>query len=247
MFTGLIEGSGRITRVDRRGSEFNLAVRLEFAAKDLAVGESIAVNGICLTADSVSPDAFTAYASAETAAHSTLGGFKAGDLVNIERALRLGGRLGGHLVSGHVDAVAEVLGVNERGASREVWIAFPQELAPQIAAKGSVCLDGISLTVNACTADRFSVNIIPETWRATTASGWRPGGRVNLETDVLAKYVLRCLGLAREGAMGKTLGSAEAPCGSRGDNGRVGAGRDAAGNGSGLTLDFLREQGFDNI
>ncbi len=226
MFTGLIQGRGEILQVLRRGSELGLTVRLGFTAVDLAVGESISVNGVCLTAESVAADKFTAYASAETAAHSTLGDFKAGDAVNIERALRLGDRLGGHLVSGHVDAVAEVLNIKERGASREVWFAFPAELAPQIAAKGSVSLDGISLTVNACERDRFSVNIIPETWRTTGASGWRPGGRVNLETDMLAKYVQRCLGFAPEGS------------------GRTGAGLGAAGNQSGLTLDLLREHGF---
>lgn len=246
MFTGLIQGQGEIERLTRRGDELDIAVRLRFAAGELAVGESIAVNGTCLTAESVGPGRFTAYASAETAARGTLTDLKAGAMVNIERALRLGDRLGGHVVSGHVDGVAEVLEVAERGASREVWLEFPANLAAEIAAKGSVCLDGISLTVNACEATRFSVNIIPETWRTTTAAGWRPGARVNLETDVLAKYVARCLGLARLGKLGKAGGNAgeEAPANGQGDGGRRGAGPGAARNRRGLTLDFLREHGF---
>lgn len=246
MFTGLVAGQGEILRIARRGAELGLTVRLKFAAGDLAVGESISVNGVCLTAESVTASGFTAYASAETAASSALGALKIGDLVNIERALRLGDRLGGHLVSGHVDAVAEVAEVKERGASREVWFTFPVDLAAQIAPKGSVCLDGVSLTVNACAERAFCVNIIPETLRATTAAGWRPGGKVNLETDMLAKYVQRCLGLAHRGRADKALGSgSEAPSGrDREDGGLGGAGQDAALNGSGLTLDFLRKHGF---
>lgn len=246
MFTGLVAGQGEILRVAKRGAEFGLAVRLKFAAGDLAVGESISVNGVCLTAESVKPGEFTAYASAETAASSALGGLKAGMLVNIERALRLGDRLGGHLVSGHVDAVAEVTAVKERGASREVWFGFPAELASQIAAKGSVCLDGISLTVNACEETRFSVNIIPETLQATTAALWRPGGKVNLETDMLAKYVQRCLGLAHRGKADKARGSGseEPPGRGREDGGPGGVGQNTAFNGSGLTLDFLHKHGF---
>lgn len=246
MFTGLIQGQGEIERLARRGNELEITVRLRFAAGELSVGESIAVNGVCLTAESVGPNRFTAYASAETAARSTFSALKTGDAVNVEQALRLGDRLGGHLVSGHVDGVARVLEVNERGASREVWFEFPGDLAAEIAAKGSVCLDGISLTVNACEETRFSVNIIPETWRETTAAGWRPGARVNLETDVLAKYVARCLGLARLGKLGKAESNAweEAPPDGQGDVGRCGAGPKTARNRRGLTLDFLREHGF---
>ena len=246
MFTGLVAGQGEILRALRRGAELGLTVRLKFAAGDLAVGESISVNGVCLTAESVERSGFTAYASAETASRSTLGGLKIGALVNIERALRLGDRLGGHLVSGHVDAAAEVTAVSERGASREVWFAVPPELAPQIAAKGSVCLDGVSLTVNACEEARFSVNIIPETLRATTAKDWRPGGKVNLETDMLAKYVQRCLGLAHRGRADTARGSdsEEPPGRGREDGGPGGVGQNTAFNGSGLTLDFLHKHGF---
>ena len=245
MFTGLIQGQGEITRLARRGDELEVAVRLVFAAGDLAVGESIAVNGVCLTAESVKADEFTAYASAETAACSTLSGLRSGAAVNVERALRLGDRLGGHLVSGHVDAVAKVLEVKERGASREIWLEFPAELAPEIVAKGSVCLDGISLTVNACKLTRFSVNIIPETWRATTASQWRAGALVNLETDVLAKYVSRRLDLVRLGEADKAGGAwGEAPAGAQGEGSQRGAGLNATRNRRGLTLDFLQEHGF---
>ena len=246
MFTGLIEGQGKIWRLSRRGAEVELEVRLDFAARDIVAGESISVNGVCLTVERPQADGFTAYASAETAARSTLGELKSGALVNIERALRMGARLGGHLVSGHVDGVAEVAEITEHGASREVWLALPRELAPQIAAKGSVALDGISLTVNVCLAERFSVNIIPETLRATTAKDWRPGGKVNLETDMLAKYVQRCLGLAHRGRADKARGSdsEEPPGRGREDGGPGGVGQNTAINGGGLTLDFLQKHGF---
>lgn len=227
MFTGLIEGRGEIQRISRRGAEFELELSLDFPAPDIAVGESISVNGVCLTVERPRTGGFSAYASAETAACSTLGELKSGAGVNIERALRLGARLGGHLVSGHVDGVAEVLETVDRGASREVWLSFPRELAPQIAAKGSVALDGVSLTVNTCLADRFSVNVIPETVRVTTAAGWRPGCKVNLETDLLAKYVTRYLSFAGGVAMSGILDSAE---------------EKAPKNE--LTLDFLHEHGF---
>ena len=223
MFTGLIEGRGEIRRLSKRGEELELELRLEFPARDITVGESISVNGVCLTVERAKPDGFIAYASAETVAHSSLGELKHGDKVNIERALRLGDRLGGHLVSGHVDAVSEVAKVTERGTSLEVWLTFPQAFTAQLAPKGSVTLDGISLTINACLSDRFSVNIIPETARATTAALWRPGSRVNLETDLLAKYVARYLDFTKETGAGNTAEKTRE---------------------SGLTLDFLRQQGF---
>ena len=246
MFTGLVQGQAEIMRVAGRGGGLDLALRFKFAAGDLTVGESVSVNGACLTVESARDGGFTAHASAETINSSTLGGLKAGAVVNIERALRLGDRLGGHLVSGHVDAVAEVTALKERGPSREVWLAYPEELAAHVAAKGSVCLDGISLTVNACASGAFSVNIIPETLRATTAALWRPGVLVNLETDVLAKYVQSCLGLAHRGKVDKSLCSAvnEGPRRGREDIGRKGEGRGAAEKESGVTIDFLREQGF---
>ena len=246
MFTGLVQGQAEITRVAGRGGGLDLALRFKFAAGDLEVGESISVNGACLTVESAPQGGFTAHASAETINFSTLGGLKAGAVVNIERALRLGDRLGGHVVSGHVDGVAKVSALKERGPSREVWFSYPQELAAHIAAKGSVCLDGISLTVNACEKGAFSVNIIPETLRATTAALWRPGSLVNLETDVLAKYVQSCLGLAHRGKADKSLCSAvnEGPNRGREDIGRQGEGRGAAENKGGVTIDFLREHGF---
>ena len=193
MFTGIIQGMGRVAAVDRSGSETRFTLRPDFALADYALGESIAVNGVCLTVETFGQGWFTAYASAETLSVTNLGALRVSSTVNLERALAMGDRLGGHIVSGHVDCLAEVVSVRQAGESRIYQLGFPAEFGTQVIPKGSVALDGISLTVNDCGRDYLEVNIIPATQRETTISGWTPGRRVNMETDVIGKYVQRML------------------------------------------------------
>lgn len=194
MFTGIIQGQGEITSLRKNGTECRLAIRPLFTLTDVIDGESIAVNGTCLSVENHSCDGFTAYASAETLARTTLGTLRNGDLVNLERALALGDRLGGHLVSGHVDCLATVREVRTAGQSVCCRLEFPASFGPEVIAKGSVALDGISLTVNDCGPDFLEVNIIPDTQKRTTMRRWRPGTRVNMETDLIGKYVRSLLG-----------------------------------------------------
>jgi riboflavin synthase len=156
-------------------------------------GESIAVNGACLTVETFDAESFTAYASAETLSRTNLGALSRGSEVNLERALRLGDRLGGHLVSGHVDCLCELLSISASGSSRLCRFRCPPEQARYITVKGSVAVDGISLTVNDRGRDFFTTNVIPATWEAATAGDWKPGRRINLETDLLSKYVEQLL------------------------------------------------------
>jgi riboflavin synthase len=224
MFTGLVECTGTVTGLEPRGAQTRLRVA-PATMRDFVPGESIAVSGACLTVETFGQDWFTAYASAETLRVTSLGALRTGAQVNLERALALGDRLGGHLVSGHVDCLAEVAAVRPAGESRIYRIAFPAAFGPQVIAKGSVALDGVSLTVNACGGDWLEVNVIPETQRVTTIAAWAPGRRVNMETDLIGKYVQRMLGpwAARAGAPGATGASAQ-----------EGA----------ITEDFLRRHGF---
>ncbi len=215
MFTGLVAGLGEIIALSRMGEDARLRVRPLFNLDNPIRGESIAVNGACLTIESHASGVFVAYASGETLSRTTLGGLKTGDCVNLERALALGDRLGGHMVSGHVDCLATVSSVSSAGLSTRFRLSFPPEYAPQVIAKGSVALDGISLTINACENDFLEVNIIPETQNATTIKFWTPGRPVNMETDLIGKYVQRCLQWPQ-----------------------------ARPDSPGLTLDFLREHGF---
>ncbi|MHC1700402.1 MAG: riboflavin synthase [Humidesulfovibrio sp.] len=222
MFTGLVQGKGRIETVEARGAETRLKIRALFELADIVPGESIAVNGACLTVETFGANWFTVYASAETLKHTSLGGLKTGAAVNLERALALGDRLGGHLVSGHVDCLATVMDIKPAGESRVYTLSFPAEFGQLVVPKGSVALDGISLTVNECGPEFLSVNIIPATQRETTISGWTPGTRVNMETDLIGKYVRNM------------LGPWLAACGGGG------GGKPA----SKLSMDFLREHGF---
>lgn len=213
MFTGLVMGFGRIAAITRLGRETRLSVAALFPLPDIAIGESIAVNGACLTVESAGKDVFSAYASAETMGRTSLGSLKTGSLANLERALRLGDRLGGHLVSGHVDCLAEVESVTPAGQSRIYRLRFPAEHGEMVVPKGSVALDGISLTINDCGPDFLTVNVIPETQKATTISGWRPGTAVNMETDVIGKYVRRMLGPFLPGGTPGDAGDRPAPGG----------------------------------
>ena len=193
MFTGIIQGLGRIAALEHAGGETRFTVRPEFPLADYALGESIAVNGVCLTVETFGQGWFTAYASKETMSVTNLGALGVSAPVNLERALAMGDRLGGHIVSGHVDCLAEVLSIRQAGQSRIFRLGFPDSHSSQVIPKGSVALDGISLTVNDCGRDYLEVNIIPATQRETTISGWAPGRRVNMETDVIGKYVQRML------------------------------------------------------
>jgi riboflavin synthase len=194
MFTGIIQAVGRIARLEPRGGDVRLTVDtsgLDMA--DVALGDSIAVSGVCLTVIEFDTSSFAADVSNETLAHTTLGKHKAGDPVNIEKALRLADRLGGHLVSGHVDGTGKVVSVVPDGRSLRWTFEVPSDLARYIAHKGSVCIDGTSLTVNEVNGHRFGVNLIPHTVEHTAFSARRPGDAVNIEVDVVARYIERLL------------------------------------------------------
>lgn len=196
MFTGIITDLGRVRRL-RRGAGpeggCELTIATAYPVEEIALGASIACSGPCLTVIAVEPGAFTVEASAETLARTTLGDWSEGTPVNLERALRLGDELGGHLVSGHVDGVARLLERRPEGDSIRFTIEAPAELARYIAPKGSVALDGVSLTVNEVEGERFGVNIIPYTLAHTTLGEARPGQRLNFEIDTIARYVARLL------------------------------------------------------
>jgi len=190
MFTGLIEAVGYVDQVVRTGTGVRLGVRTELAA-ELADGESLSVNGVCLTVAQREADAFVADIGPETARVTTLGGLESGQLVNLERAMRADGRFGGHFVQGHVDGLGVVREVREDGDAHWLQVSFMPALAPYFVSKGSVCVDGVSLTVAALDGDHFDVMIIPFTWSHTNLSGLRSGATVNLECDVVGKYVAR--------------------------------------------------------
>jgi riboflavin synthase len=193
MFTGIISDVGVVRAVIPGGDTgFTIATRYDTAG--IALGASIACAGVCLTVTATGPDWFSVQASAETLSRTTLGQWRHGTQVNLERALKLGDELGGHIVSGHVDAVAEITGRRQEGDSLRFTFAVPAPYDRAIAPKGSVAIDGVSLTVNEVEGGSFGVNIIPHTQAQTSFGAARPGDRVNLEIDMLARYVARLLG-----------------------------------------------------
>lgn len=191
MFTGLVETKGRITNVTRRGDYKLLVVASTIDTGEIVMGESIACDGACLTVVKIARDSFSVEASAETQARTKIGQYVRGSLINLERAVRMGARLGGHLVSGHVDDVGRVEHARRIGGSIELAITFDRKHDPLVIEKGSIAIDGVSLTVNRAQPGRLSVNLIPHTLGATTLADLRPGERVNLEFDMIGKYILK--------------------------------------------------------
>jgi riboflavin synthase len=217
MFTGIVEAVGTIAGLESRGRDLRVTVasgRLDLA--DVQLGDSIAVNGICLTAVALTGSGFVADVSAETLEHSTFAALQAGSRVNLEKALTPSTRLGGHLVSGHVDGVGEVIERRNEGRSVRFRIKAPDGLARYIATKGSITVDGISLTVNGVEGAVFELNLVPHTLQETTMFAYVAGRRVNLEVDLIARYLERLV-----------LGEAAARADSRG-----------------ISEDFLAEHGF---
>lgn len=217
MFTGIIEAVGEIRSLEPRGGDVRLTVGTgKLAMGDVALGDSIAVNGVCLTAVVLDGPQFAADVSRETLSLTTLGDLKAGSRVNLEKALTLSTPLGGHLVSGHVDGMGEVLERQQDARSWRFQIQAPEDLARYIAHKGSICVDGTSLTVNAVRGRVFELNIVPHTIAETIMGDYRAGTRVNLEVDLIARYLERLI-----------LGD-----------------RAADPDASGITAAFLAEHGF---
>jgi riboflavin synthase alpha subunit len=196
MFTGIVRERGRVAGDPAPSGQGGLRLRidhgLELSAR-LEVGASLAVAGVCLTAVALTPGRTEVELSPETLARTRLGELRDGDEVNLEPALRLGEALGGHWVQGHVDGLVEVNAVEALGGHRVVWLSLPGDSAPYVVEKGSVTLDGVSLTVSALAADRFAVALVPHTLEVTTLGGVGPGDRLHLELDVLGKYVHRAL------------------------------------------------------
>ncbi len=190
MFTGIITDLGEVRSVEERGGT-RLAITTAYETGSIEIGASIACSGACLTVVDKGADWFAADVSAETLNCTTLGAWRVGTRVNLERPLRLGDELGGHFVLGHVDGVARIVSREPEGESVRLAFAVPDALSGFIAAKGSVTLDGVSLTVNRVEDSRFEVNLVPHTLRCTAFGAARPDGRVNLEIDVLARYIAR--------------------------------------------------------
>lgn len=219
MFTGLIEEVGVVRRLEKKRDGGRLSIQARKVLEGTKLGDSIAVSGACLTVVDLAADGFTVDCMPETISLTTLGGARAGSKVNLERSMVLGGRLGGHLVLGHVDGVAEVVGIVRKGSTHEVTFSLPEAVASYVAPKGSVAIDGVSLTVMRVGKETFEIGIIPHTLEETTLKNMQPGMLVNMEADVLARYVQRAL------ESGINAGS-------------------EGGTGGGLTEALLREKGF---
>jgi riboflavin synthase len=193
MFTGLVQDVGTVERLVP-GGVTDVWIRAGFDPAEYRHGESISCDGVCLTVVEWKERAFRVQAAPETLSRTTLGRWSAGTKVNLEKALRVGDRLGGHWVQGHVDGVAEVLEVRQDGGSWRLSCSLPPALAPFFVEKGSVCIDGVSLTLTQVSADRFGVMLIPETWAKTSLSAKGVGAKVNLEADIVGKFVAKMIG-----------------------------------------------------
>jgi riboflavin synthase len=218
MFTGIIETMGTVAALQPRNGDLRVRITTTtLPLADVRIGDSIATNGVCLTVVELPGDGYWADVSRETLAFTTIGEWRVGAAVNLEKALMAASRLGGHIVSGHVDGVGEVVSRREDARSIRLTVRAPAELAKYIAHKGSICVDGISLTVNAVSGTDFELNIVPHTAQVTVIGNYGIGTRVNLEVDVIARYLERLL-------MGDT----------------------AAAKSGGVTAAFLAEHGFGN-
>ncbi len=219
MFTGLIEGTGTLLRTERHGPDARMVISPDFRMDNPVLGESVAVDGACLTVVDFDRASFGADVSAETLARTTLGRKASGSRVNLERALRLGDRLGGHLVTGHVDGIGVLKERKPEGRSLRLAFEVSREIIKFVIEKGSIAVNGISLTVNGVFSTGFDVNIVPHTASMTTLADLQIGVQVNIETDLIGKYVHRLVSL-REGAS------------------------EESGGGKGVDLDLLRRHGF---
>jgi riboflavin synthase len=197
MFTGIITHIGRVRAVIQRDDGRELVVEADIEPASIPIGASVAHSGVCLTVTAHEPGGWRVYASGETLARTTLGSWRDGDRLNIERSLRLGDELGGHLVFGHVDAKGSIAAIEQAGDSYRILVEMPEALAPLVAVKGSIAVDGISLTVTEAGPDSFALAIIPHSWAHTTLADRRQGDHVNLEADMLARYVARQLAFGR--------------------------------------------------
>ncbi len=204
MFTGIIEELGRVQGLEKNGAGARIIISAKTVTADSREGDSIAVNGVCLTALNVTKDSFAADVSDETLRRSTIGDLRVSSKVNLERAATPATRLGGHIVQGHVDARGHFLGAEQAGDFWTVRIGYPPEIAAYLVFKGSVAVEGISLTVANLTDDYFEIAVIPKTWELTNLHALKNGDAVNLEADVIAKYVERILSL-REKSSGLTI------------------------------------------
>lgn len=191
MFTGIVTDIGRVRSVRQTERDRRYEIETAWDTSGIDLGASVSHAGCCLTVTEKGPDWFAVEVSAETLSKTTLGDWAEGGRINLERAARLGDEMGGHIVSGHVDGLGDVLSVEAEGGSRRIVITAPEPLHRFIAAKGSITVDGVSLTVNTVEGRAFGVNVIPHTLEATTLSALKPGDRVNLEIDMLARYLAR--------------------------------------------------------
>jgi len=198
MFTGIVQGVGRIRSVEPHGGDVTMWIETgDVSLAGVEIGGSIAVNGCCLTAVQLEPGAFAADLSRETLTLTTAGGWQPGTAVNLEKALTAGQALGGHYVTGHVDGVGQVVSRHDDARSVRVEFEVPADLARYVARKGSICVDGVSLTVNGASGRRFDVNLVPHTLEMTVLGRYQPGTRVNLEVDIIARYLERLVAEGR--------------------------------------------------
>ena len=203
MFTGIIEATGKLAAVVKRGNDISVTIdSAELDFSDVKLGDSIACNGVCLTVTHLAPHSFNADISSETLAHTLFGHYKTGQRINLEKAMLPTTRMGGHIVSGHVDGVSQVIKIEQSGRASNIWLSLPANLARYVAAKGSVTVDGISLTVNELNHDAFRLTIVPHTAAHTTIAALKAGSKVHLEVDLIARYLERLLSKDSAGATG---------------------------------------------